>query len=69
MVRAFKCPPSGVKATLAHGFYDPGRRGKHKALDSDLERHILDWVRQNTEQETPVTKGEIREYFTTQFQI
>jgi hypothetical protein len=67
--RAFDYPPSRVKAALAHGFDDPGRRGKHNALDDDRERQILDWVRQNAEQETPVTKGEIREYCTTQFQI
>jgi hypothetical protein len=48
---------------------DPGHRGKHTALDDHRERQILDWVRQNAEQETPVTKGEIKEYFTTRFQI
>jgi hypothetical protein len=48
LAKAFDCPPSRVKAALAHGLDDPGRRGKHTALDDDPDRQILDWVRQNT---------------------
>jgi transposase len=69
LVGAFDCQPSRVKAAFAHGLDDRGRRGKHNSLAHDRERQILDWVRQKAEQETPVTKGEIREYCTTQFQI
>jgi hypothetical protein len=48
---------------------EPGHRWKQIALDDDRERQILDWVRQNGEQETPVTKEEISDYCITQFQI
>jgi hypothetical protein len=63
LARAFDCPPSRVKAALAHWLYDPGHRGNHNALDDDRERQILDWVRQNAEQKTPVTKGSIHSPF------
>jgi hypothetical protein len=45
----------------------PGQRGKHIVLDDDREGQIIDWIRQNAEQETPITKREIRYYCMIQF--
>jgi hypothetical protein len=39
------------------------------APDEGRERQILDWVVQNAEQDTPITKGEINDYCLTQIQI
>jgi hypothetical protein len=39
------------------------------ALEQDREQQILDWIKQNAEGSTPVTRKEIREYCTSQFQV
>jgi hypothetical protein len=44
----------------------PGERGKHHALDADLEQQILDWMEQKAEQSTPVGKTEIKDSCITQ---
>jgi hypothetical protein len=54
---------------LAHGLDEPGQRGKHIALDRDRAQQILDWMEQNAEQDTPITRGEIMDYSTSQFKI
>jgi hypothetical protein len=46
---------------------EPRERGKDAALDQDREQQILDWIEQNAEQDTPVTRGEIMDYCTCQF--
>jgi hypothetical protein len=69
LARAFDYPRCPVKSALAHRLDEPGHRGKHIALGDDRERNILDWVRQNAEQETPVTNGEIMDYCTTHIEI
>jgi hypothetical protein len=58
-----------VQAALAHGLDEPGQRGKHATLDSDREQQILDWIQQNAEQDTPVTKTEIMDHCTAEFKI
>jgi hypothetical protein len=41
---------------LAHGLDDPGQRGKQIAVDQDCEEQILDWIQQNAEKDTPITR-------------
>jgi hypothetical protein len=48
---------------------EPGRRGKHIALDHDCEQQILDWTQQNAEEDTSVTRGEIMDYCPSQCKI
>jgi hypothetical protein len=69
LTRAFDYPRFRVQAALVHRLDEPGQRGKHSALDRDREQQILDWIRQNAEQETPVTRTEIMNYSTSQFKI
>jgi hypothetical protein len=69
LAKAFDCPRSRVKSALAHGLEPPGHRGKHNALDPDREQQILDWIKQNAETNTPVTKKEIKDYCVSKFQI
>jgi hypothetical protein len=69
LMRAFACPRSRVQAALAHGMDEPGQRAKPIALDQDREQQILDWIRQNAEQDTSVTRGEIMDYSTSQFKM
>jgi hypothetical protein len=69
LTRAFDCPRSRVQAALAHGLDEPGQRGEHAALDQDREQQILDWIRQNAEQSTSVTKTEIMDHCTAEFEI
>jgi hypothetical protein len=42
----------------------PGERWKHTALDHHREQQILDWNQQEVEQNTPVSKTEIKDYCT-----
>jgi hypothetical protein len=69
LTRAFDCPRSRVQVALAHGLDEPGQRGKHAALDSHREQKILDWIQQNAEQDTPITKTEIMDHCTAEFKI
>jgi hypothetical protein len=48
---------------------EPGQQGKHIPLDQDREQQILDWISQNAEQDTPITRGEIMDYCTSQFKV
>jgi hypothetical protein len=45
----------------------PGQRGKHPDLDQHREQQILDWIQQNGEKNTSVSKKEIKDYCTSQF--
>jgi hypothetical protein len=69
LTRVFECPRSRIQAALAHGLDEPGQRGKPIALDEDREQQILDWIQQNAEENTPVTRGEGMCYCTSQFKI
>jgi hypothetical protein len=62
LASAFNCPRSSVRSALAHGLELPGEQGKHTALDQYREQQILDWIHQNAEQSTPVSKTEIKDY-------
>jgi hypothetical protein len=67
LAKAFDCPRSRVKAALDHETDPPGQRGKNSPRDEHRERQIIDWIRRNADQETPVTKRQIRDYCITQF--
>jgi hypothetical protein len=54
---------------LAHWRDDPGQRGKPIAFGEDREQQLVDWFPQNAEEDTPITKGEIMDYCTSQFKI
>jgi hypothetical protein len=69
LTRSFDCPRSHVQAALAHWLDDRGQRRKHIAIDEDREEQILDWIQQNVEEDTPLTREEIRNYCTAQFKI
>jgi transposase len=58
-----------VISALEHGLDPPGQRGKHAALEQDREQQILDRIKQNAEDRTPVTKRGIKDYCTSQFQV
>jgi hypothetical protein len=57
-------PRSRVTAALTHLLDEPERRRKHAGLDKDREQQILAYVRQNAEEDTALTKGEITDYYT-----
>jgi hypothetical protein len=69
LAKPFERPRSRVKSALGHGMNSPGHRGKHTALEQDHEQQILDWIKQNAEDSTPVTRKEIKDYRTSQFQV
>jgi hypothetical protein len=69
LTRAFDSPRFSVQAAFAHGLDELGQRGKHIALDQDREQQILDWIRQNAEKDTAVTRGEMMDYCASQFKI
>jgi hypothetical protein len=66
LMRAFECPRFRVQKALAHWLDEVGQRGKHIALDQDREQQIPECIEQNAEQDTPVTRGEIGDYCTSQ---
>jgi hypothetical protein len=47
----------------------PGHRGTHTSLEQDREQKILDWIKQNAEGSASVTRKEIKDYCTSQFQV
>jgi hypothetical protein len=47
----------------------PGERWKHTILDHHREQQILDWIQQNAEQSTPVSKTEIKDYDMGQLKV
>jgi hypothetical protein len=57
-----------VTSGVEHGLDSPGDQGKHIALECDREQQILDDTRQNAESNTPVTRKENKESWTSQFQ-
>jgi hypothetical protein len=54
---------------MAHMLDEPGQRGKHSALAQGREQQPLDWIRQNAEQDTPITKTGIMDHCTAEFKI
>jgi transposase len=58
-----------VTLALEHGLDPPGHRGKQTALEQDREQQFLDWTKQTAESGTPVTRKEIKNYCTSQFQV
>jgi hypothetical protein len=60
--RAFDSPRSRLQAALARELYESGQRGKYIALNQDREEQIPDWIQQNAEKDTPVTREEIRNF-------
>jgi hypothetical protein len=69
LARAFDCPQSRVKSALEHRLNPPTYREKDTALDPDHQQQILEWIRQNAERSIPLTKGEIKDYCISQFQV
>jgi hypothetical protein len=57
-----------VKLALEYRPDPPRHRWKHRALEQDREQQILDWIRQNAEGGRPVTRKEIKDHCTSQFQ-
>jgi hypothetical protein len=55
-----ECPRSRVKSALEHGLDPQGHRGKQTALEQDREQQILDWIKQNAEGSTSVTRKKSR---------
>jgi hypothetical protein len=64
-----ECPRNRVKSELEHRLDRPEHQGKHTALEQDREQPILDWIKRNAEGITPVTRKEIKDYCTSQFQV
>jgi hypothetical protein len=58
-----------VQSALGHGVEPPGIQGKHTPFDPDCELQILDWIRENAENSTRVTKTEMMNDCMRQFQL
>jgi hypothetical protein len=56
-----------VKSPLEHRLDTPGHRGKQTAVEQDREQQKLDWIKENAEGSTPVTRKEIKDDCTSQF--
>jgi hypothetical protein len=55
-MNTFKYSRSRATSALKHEMDRRGDRWKHTALNSDRERQILDWNKQNVENSTLITK-------------
>jgi hypothetical protein len=69
LVRTLNCLRNVLKLALDHGLHPSGNRRKHNVLDPNPEQQIPDWIQQNAERSTPVTRQEIKHYCTSQFEI
>jgi hypothetical protein len=66
---AFNSLRSFVQSALAHGLEPRGERGKQTTLHHYREQQILDWIQQNAEQITPVSKTEIKDHCRFQLKV
>jgi hypothetical protein len=67
LAKAFECHPVRVKVALANGFEKLKSRGRHSALDDDLENEILTWIEVQAEKSRLVTRTDTRHYFKTKY--
>jgi hypothetical protein len=51
-----------------HRLHPAGNREEHALLDRDSEQQISDWIQENAERRTPVTKPQTKYYHISQFQ-
>jgi ribosomal protein L11 methylase PrmA len=56
-----------VQSALAHRLESPEERGKYPVLNQHREQQILDWIQQEAEKSTAVSKTEINDYCMRQF--
>jgi hypothetical protein len=63
-----QCPRSRVKSALEHRLDPPRHRAKQTTPEQDREQQILDWIKHNAEGRMPVTRKEIKDSCTSQFQ-
>ena len=69
MRRAFDCSHDRITQALAHGLEPPQTRGRHLALDDEIERGILLWIQENAAKSKAVTAAEIREHISVRHQL
>jgi hypothetical protein len=58
-----------VQSALARKVDLPEERGKQTLLNYHCEQQILDWIQQNTEKSTAVSKVEIKGYCLSQLKL
>jgi hypothetical protein len=58
-----------MNSELEHRLEQPATRTKHTASDLDCELPVFDWIREGAEKSMRVTKTEIIDYCTPQFQL
>jgi hypothetical protein len=58
--RAFQCSRNSVTQALVHGLEPPQTRGRHSALDAEIEHELLVWIEDNAAKNTAVTGADLR---------
>jgi hypothetical protein len=54
-MRAFNCSHSAVHSALANGLSPPKSRGRHLAVDPELDANIFAWIKEQAEKNAAVT--------------
>jgi hypothetical protein len=67
--RAFGCQPTRVKAALDNELEASRVRGRHMAIDENLESEILEWIEAQVEKCNPITRTELRHYCKVKYYI
>jgi transposase len=69
LARAFGCYRNRVPQALAHGIAPPEARGRHLALDAEIEGEFLLWIETNDAKPTAVTARDIRAHIGSYYNI
>ena len=62
LARAFNIQAKDVRRALEKGDTIPSGRGRHPALDDEIEERLLEWIQKNAHNHTPVNRTELLHY-------
>jgi hypothetical protein len=69
LMHAFDCVRDRVTQALLHGLEPPETRGRHPALDDDVERAVLLWITENAMKSSALTARDVREHIANRHQL
>jgi hypothetical protein len=69
LARAFGYDRNRVSQALAHGLEPQEARGRHSALDADVERELALWIEENASKSTAATARDARAYISSHYNV
>jgi hypothetical protein len=69
LAHAFSCDRKRITKALAHGLESPEARGRHSALDAEIEWELVLWIEENVLKSTTATARDIRVYIINHYNL